>query len=64
MPALPGETFTKAVLNGTRHRWRTTYGMPVCDATKWSCLDTIIEAQALKACKDSDRSLICLQMLL
>ena len=58
------EAFAKTVLNGTRRQWRQTFGMPACDATKCTRLDSAIKAQASKACKDGDKLFARLQTLL
>ena len=58
------ESFSKTVPNGTQQRWRQTFGMLACHATKHSKLYTILKAQIPKAGKDSDHPLARLQTFL
>ncbi len=51
------ENFSKSVPNSSRRRWRHTYGMPQCEATKCPKFDTTVKAQVSKTVKDSDRPL-------
>ena len=55
------ESFSNAVPNGTRRKWRRVYGMPAADATKCPKLDGTLKTQVPKEGKDGDRTFSRLQ---